>query len=104
MALLHLYNEASLAMFAKGLQSQQLDGFREFFFEHLRHLTEHPNMLFVIANVSRNEYVKTSITDLVEKSEQFITDGHLKVQASSNAAMFHNKSVRPVTCTQNTLA
>ena len=97
LALLHLYDEASLAMFAKGLQSQRLDGFRDFFFEHLRHLTEHPNLLFGIASLSRNEYVKKSITDLLEKSEQFITDVHSKVQAGANATLFHNKSVGPVT-------
>lgn len=93
LSLLHLYNEASLAMFAQGLQSQRLDGFREFFFEHLRHLSEDPNLLFGIANLSRNDYVKTSVTDLIDKSQQFIMDVHSKVNADVASTLHHRPSV-----------
>ena len=97
LSLLHLYNEASLAMFAQGLQSQRLEGFREFFFEHLRHLSENPNLLFGIANLSRNEYVRKSVTDLIDKSQQFITDVHSKVNASNAASQHHRPSVLVMT-------
>jgi hypothetical protein len=70
--LLHLYERASLALFAQKMHSERLEDFSEFFFHHLRFLSEEPNMLFAFAVASRNSYVKQATLDLVDKNEKFI--------------------------------
>jgi hypothetical protein len=70
--LLHLYERASLALFAQRMHSERLEDFSEFFFHHLRFLSEEPNLLFAFAFASRNSYVKQTMLDLVDKNEKFI--------------------------------
>ena len=72
MSLLHLYEKASLALFAQGIYSERLESFNDFFFHHLRHLSENPNLLFGMAAASRNEYVKQTLDNLLGKSESFV--------------------------------
>ncbi len=70
--LLHLYERARLALFAQRMHSDRLEDFSEFFFHHLRFLSEEPNLLFTFAFANRNSYVKQTIVDLVDKNEKFI--------------------------------
>jgi hypothetical protein len=72
--LLLLYERASLALFAQRMHSERLEDFSEFFFHHLRHLSEEPNLLFAFAVASRNSYVKNSMLELVDKHEKFINE------------------------------
>ena len=89
--LLHLYEKASLALFAQGMHSDRLEAFSEFFFHHLRHLMEEPNMLFSSACASRDTYVKETILDLLGKNENFINQQKENLeQARQRAASDNN--------------
>lgn len=79
-SLLCQYEKASLALFARGLHSERLEEFSEFFVDHVRHLSENPNMIWSIAAGSRNDYVKREVSELLAKTERFIEDLSKKLE------------------------
>jgi hypothetical protein len=50
------------------------------FVDHVRHLSENPNMIWSIAAGSRNEYVKREVSELLAKTERFIEDLSKKLE------------------------
>ena len=95
LTLLQIYEEAGLTLFAKGLRSERLEDFRNFFFHHLRHLAANPNLMFGYAAVSQNRYVKQSLNQLLQKAEHFVQEVRAKVNAANQVSGLTAENLSP---------